>query len=87
MYFVIYILMSCFAFTLSLVRGHDVRESYFRAPLGPLYIVYAIYQILVGDKVVYDKSKQSVNIQTSNVEYIKESPSNMADTDRIVIKF
>lgn len=83
MYFVIYILMSCFAFTLSLVRGHDVRESYFRAPLGPLYIVYAIYQILVGDKVVYDKSKQSVNTQTS----IKESPSNMADTDRIVIKF
>lgn len=83
MYFVIYILMSCFAFTLSLVRGHDVRESYFRAPLGPLYIVYAIYQILVGDKVVYDKSKQSVNTQTS----VKESPSNMADTDRIVIKF
>lgn len=83
MYFIIYILMSCFAFTLSLVRGHDVRESYFRAPLGPLYIVYAIYQILVGDKVVYDKSKQSVNIQTS----VKESPSNMADTDRIVIKF
>lgn len=83
MYFVIYILMSCFAFTLSLVRGHDVRESYFRAPLGPLYIVYAIYQILVGDKVVYDKSKQSVNIQTS----VKESPSNIADTDHIVIKF
>lgn len=83
MYFVIYILMSCFAFTLSLVRGHDVRESYFRAPLGPLYIVYAIYQILVGDKVVYDKSKQSVNTQTS----VKESSSNMADTDRIVIKF
>lgn len=83
MYFIIYILMSCFAFTLSLVRGHDVRESYFRAPLGPLYIVYAIYQILVGDKVVYDKSKQSVNTQTS----VKESPSNMADTDRIVIKF
>lgn len=83
MYFVIYILMSCFAFTLSLVRGHDVRESYFRAPLGPLYIVYAIYQILVGDKVVYDKSKQSVNIQTS----VKESPSNITDTDHIVIKF
>lgn len=83
MYFIIYILMSCFAFTLSLVRGHDVRESYFRAPLGPLYIVYAIYQILVGDKVVYDKSKQFVNTQTS----VKESPSNMADTDRIVIKF
>ena len=83
MYFIIYILMNCFAFTLSLVRGHDVRESYFRAPLGPLYIVYAIYQILVGDKVVYDKSKQSVNTQTS----VKESPSNMADTDRIVIKF
>lgn len=83
MYFIIYILMSCFAFTLSLVRGHDVRESYFRAPLGPLYIVYAIYQILVGDKVVYDKSKQSVSTQTS----VKESPSNMADTDRIVIKF
>ena len=81
MYFIIYILMSCFAFTLSLVRGHDVRESYFRAPLGPLYIVYAIYQILVGDKVVYDKSKQPVNTQTS----VKESPSNMAD--RIVIKF
>lgn len=57
MYFIIYILMSCFAFTLSLVRGHDVRESYFRAPLGPIYIVYALYQILVGDKVVYDKQK------------------------------
>lgn len=57
MYFIIYILMSCFAFTLSLVRGHDVRESYFRAPLGPVYIVYALYQILVGDKVVYDKQK------------------------------
>lgn len=83
MYFIIYILMSCFAFTLSLVRGHDVRESYFRAPLGPLYIVYAIYQILVGDKVVYDKNKQSVNMQT----FVKENPSNMADTDRIVIKF
>nr|DAY38454.1 MAG TPA: hypothetical protein [Bacteriophage sp.] len=74
MYFVIYILMSCFAFTLSLVRGHDVRESYFRAPLGPLYIVYAIYQILVGDKVVYDKQK------------INHKEQQEKDSENIIIK-
>lgn len=79
MYFIIYILMSCFAFTLSLVRGHDVRESYFRAPLGPVYIVYAIYQILVGDKVVYDKQKMNREEQQ---EENKEK-----DLENIIIKF
>lgn len=79
MYFIIYILMSCFAFTLSLVRGHDVRESYFRAPLGPVYIVYAIYQILVGDKVVYDKQKMNHEEQQ---EENKEK-----DLENIIIKF
>ena len=75
MYFIIYILMSCFAFTLSLVRGHDVRESYFRAPLGPIYIVYALYQILVGDKVVYDKREER---QEDNKE---------KELENIIIKF
>lgn len=79
MYFIIYILMSCFAFTLSLVRGHDVRESYFRAPLGPVYIVYALYQILVGDKVVYDKQK--INREEQQ-EDDKEK-----ELDNIIIKF
>lgn len=79
MYFIIYILMSCFAFTLSLVRGHDVRESYFRAPLGPVYIIYAIYQILVGDKVVYDKQKMNHEEQQ---EENKEK-----DLENIIIKF
>ena len=78
MYFIIYILMSCFAFTLSLVRGHDVRESYFRAPLGPIYIVYALYQILVGDKVVYDKQKMNREEQQNNKE---------KDLENIIIKF
>ncbi len=79
MYFIIYILMSCFAFTLSLVRGHDVRESYFRAPLGPIYIVYALYQILVGDKVVYDKQKMN---REKRQEDNKEK-----DLENIIIKF
>lgn len=79
MYFIIYILMSCFAFTLSLVRGHDVRESYFRAPLGPIYIVYAIYQILVGDKIVYDKQKM-------NREELREE-NKEKDLENIIIKF
>lgn len=79
MYFIIYILMSCFAFTLSLVRGHDVRESYFRAPLGPIYIVYALYQILVGDKVVYDKQKM-------NCEKRQED-NKEKDLENIIIKF
>lgn len=79
MYFIIYILMSCFAFTLSLVRGHDVRESYFRAPLGPIYIVYALYQILVGDKVVYDKQKMNREEQQ---EKNKEK-----ELENIIIKF
>ena len=78
MYFIIYILMSCFAFTLSLVRGHDVRESYFRAPLGPIYIVYALYQILVGDKVVYDKQKMNREEQQNNKE---------KELENIIIKF
>lgn len=79
MYFIIYILMSCFAFTLSLVRGHDVRESYFRASLGPIYIVYALYQILVGDKVVYDKQKMN---REKRQEDNKEK-----DLENIIIKF
>lgn len=79
MYFIIYIFMSCFAFTLSLMRGHDVRESYMRAPLGPVYIVYAIYQILVGDKVVYDKQKMSR-------EELKEE-NKEKDLENIIIKF
>lgn len=79
MYFIIYILMSCFAFTLSLVRGHDVRESYFRAPLGPIYIVYALYQILVGDKVVYDKQKMN---REKRQEDNKEK-----NLENIIIKF
>lgn len=79
MYLIIYILMSCFAFTLSLVRGHDVRESYFRAPLGPVYIVYALYQILVGDKIVYDKQK--IN-REGQQEDNKEK-----ELDNIIIKF
>ena len=79
MYFIIYILMSCFAFTLSLVRGHDVRESYFRAPLGPIYIVYALYQILVGDKVVYDKQKMN---REKRQEDNKEK-----ELENIIIKF
>lgn len=79
MYFIIYILMSCFAFTLSLVRGHDVRESYFRAPLGPIYIVYALYQIFVGDKVVYDKQKMN---REKRQEDNKEK-----DLENIIIKF
>ena len=79
MYFIIYILMSCFAFTLSLVRGHDVRESYFRAPLGPIYIVYALYQILVGDKIVYDKQKMNREEQQ---EENKEK-----ELENIIIKF
>lgn len=80
MYFIIYILMSCFAFTLSLVRGHDVRESYVRAPLGPVYIVYAIYQILVGDKVVYDKQKINREIQ-------EQEENKKEDLENIIIKF
>lgn len=79
MYFIIYILMSCFAFTLSLVRGHDVRESYFRAPLGPIYIVYALYQILVGDKVVYDKQKINREEQ--------QEDNKEKDLENIIIKF
>lgn len=79
MYFIIYILMSCFAFTLSLVRGHDVRESYFRAPLGPVYIVYALYQILVGDKVVYDKQKMNREEQ--------QKDNKEKELDNIIIKF
>ena len=79
MYFIIYILMSCFAFTLSLVRGHDVRESYFRAPLGPIYIVYALYQILVGDKVVYDKQKMNREEQ--------QEDNKEKDLENIIIKF
>lgn len=79
MYFIIYILMSCFAFTLSLVRGHDVRESYFRAPLGPIYIVYALYQILVGDKVVYDKQK--INREE------RQEDSKEKELENIIIKF
>lgn len=79
MYFIIYILMSCFAFTLSLVRGHDVRESYFRAPLGPIYIVYALYQILVGDKVVYDKQKMNREEQQEN--------NKEKELENIIIKF
>lgn len=80
MYFIIYILMSCFAFTLSLVRGHDVRESYFRAPLGPVYIVYALYQILVGDKIVYDK--RNLNNEVQEQEDNKEK-----ELENIIIKF
>lgn len=79
MYFIIYILMSCFAFTLSLVRGHDVRESYFRAPLGPIYIVYALYQILVGDKVVYDKQK--INREK------RQEDNKEKELENIIIKF
>lgn len=79
MYFIIYILMSCFAFTLSLVRGHDVRESYFRAPLGPIYIVYALYQILVGDKVVYDKQK--INREE------RQEDNKEKELENIIIKF
>lgn len=79
MYFIIYILMSCFAFTLSLVRGHDVRESYFRAPLGPIYIVYALYQILVGDKVVYDKQKINREEQ--------QEDNKEKELENIIIKF
>jgi len=79
MYFIIYILMSCFAFTLSLVRGHDVRESYFRAPLGPIYIVYALYQILVGDKVVYDKQK--INREE------RQEENKEKELENIIIKF
>lgn len=79
MYFIIYILMSCFAFTLSLVRGHDVRESYFRAPLGPIYIVYALYQILVGDKVVYDKQK--INREE------RQEANKEKELENIIIKF
>lgn len=79
MYFIIYILMSCFAFTLSLVRGHDVRESYFRAPLGPIYIVYALYQILVGDKIVYDKQKM-------NCEE-RQKDNKEKELENIIIKF
>ena len=79
MYFIIYILMSCFAFTLSLVRGHDVRESYFRAPLGPIYIVYALYQILVGDKVVYDKQK--INREE------RQEDNKEKELESIIIKF
>lgn len=79
MYFIIYILMSCFAFTLSLVRGHDVRESYFRAPLGPIYIVYALYQILVGDKVVYDKQK--INREE------RQKDNKEKELENIIIKF
>ena len=79
MYFIIYILMSCFAFTLSLMRGHDVRESYFRAPLGPIYIVYALYQIFVGDKVVYDKQKMN---REKRQEDNKEK-----ELENIIIKF
>lgn len=79
MYFIIYILMSCFAFTLSLVRGHDVRESYFRAPLGPIYIVYALYQILVGDKVVYDKQKMNREEQ--------QEDNKEKELENIIIKF
>lgn len=79
MYFIIYILMSCFAFTLSLVRGHDVRESYFRAPLGPIYIVYALYQILVGDKVVYDKQK--INREE------RQEDNKKKELENIIIKF
>lgn len=79
MYFIIYILMSCFAFTLSLVRGHDVRESYFRAPLGPIYIVYALYQILVGDKVVYDKQKMN--------REERQEDSKEKELENIIIKF
>ena len=79
MYFIIYILMSCFAFTLSLVRGHDVRESYFRAPLGPIYIVYALYQILVGDKVVYDKQK--INREE------RQEDNKGKELENIIIKF
>lgn len=79
MYFIIYILMSCFAFTLSLVRGHDVRESYFRAPLGPIYIVYALYQILVGDKVVYDKQK--INREG------RQEDNKEKELENIIIKF
>jgi hypothetical protein len=71
--------MSCFAFTLSLVRGHDVRESYFRAPLGSIYIVYALYQILVGDKVVYDKQKMNREEQQEN--------NKEKDLENIIIKF
>ena len=79
MYFIIYILMSCFAFTLSLVRGHDVQESYFRAPLGPIYIVYALYQILVGDKVVYDKQK--INREE------RQEDNKEKELENIIIKF
>lgn len=79
MYFIIYILMSCFAFTLSLVRGHDIRESYFRAPLGPIYIVYALYQILVGDKVVYDKQKMNREEQ--------QEDNKKKELENIIIKF
>ena len=79
MYFIIYIFMSCFAFTLSLMRGHDVRESYMRAPLGPVYIVYAIYQILVGDKVVYDKRL--------NNEVQEQEKDKKEDLENIIIKF
>lgn len=79
MYFIIYILMNCFAFTLSLVRGHDVRESYFRAPLGPIYIVYALYQILVGDKVVYDKQKMNRDEQ--------QEDNKEKELENIIIKF
>ena len=79
MYFIIYILMSCFAFTLSLVRGHDVRVSYFRAPLGPIYIVYALYQILVGDKVVYDKQK--INREE------RQEDNKEKELENIIIKF
>ena len=79
MYFIIYILMSCFAFTLSLVRGHDVRESYFRAPLGPIYIVYALYQILVGVKVVYDKQK--INREE------RQEDNKEKELENIIIKF
>ena len=80
MYFIIYIFMSCFAFTLSLMRGHDVRESYMRAPLGPVYIVYAIYQILVGDKVVYDKRNLNNEVQ-------EQEENKKEDLENIIIKF
>ena len=75
MYFTIYTLSALFAFTLSLVRGHDVKESFWRAPLGPLYITYALYQILAGDKKVYIKEEE------------EKKEKSVHKNEKIVIKF